>query len=41
MMSNIIDWVSDRFIGIDNHYLECGWLETVDLDDIGKVKSKI
>ena len=38
MMSNIIDW--------ENRYwdrqslLECGWLETVDLDDIGKLVSK-
>ena len=39
MMSNIIDWVSDKTLHRQS-LLECGWLETVDLDDIGKVRAK-
>ena len=39
MMSNIIDWVSDKHWDRQS-LLECGWLETVDLDDIGKVRAK-
>ena len=40
MMTNIIDWVSDRAHWDRQSLLECGWLETVDLDDIGKVRAK-
>ena len=41
MMSNIIDWVSDRAHWDRQSLLECGWLETVDLDDIGKVRQNL
>jgi len=40
MMYNIIDWVSDRSHWDRQSLIECGWLETVDLDDIGKVRAK-
>lgn len=40
MMSNVIDWVKERKHWDRQSLLECGWLETVDLDEIGKVRVK-
>ena len=40
MMSNVIDWVSTRSHWDRQSLVECGWLETIDLDDIGKVRCK-
>ena len=40
MMYNVIDWVSTRSHWDRQSLVECGWLETIDLDDIGKVRCK-
>ena len=40
MMANMIDWVSDRTHWDRQSGGECGWLETVELNDIGKVRAK-
>ena len=40
MMSNVIDWVKDRAHWDRQSLIECGWLETVDLDEVGKVRCK-
>ena len=40
MMYNVIDWVSTRAHWDRQSLVECGWLETIDLDDIGKVRCK-
>ena len=40
MMSNVIDWIKERKHWDRQSLLECGWLETVDLDEIGKVRVK-
>ena len=40
MMSNVIDWVKERKHWDRQSLLECGWLETVDLDEVGKVRVK-
>ena len=40
MMSNVIDWIKERKHWDRQSLLECGWLETVDLDEVGKVRVK-
>ena len=40
MMANVVDWFSDRAHWDRQSLLECGWLETVDLDEVGKVRVK-
>jgi len=40
MMSNVIDWVKERKHWDRQSLIECGWLETVDLDEVGKVRVK-
>ena len=40
MMSYVIDWVSDRAHWDRQSLVECGWLETMDIDEIGKVRVK-
>ena len=40
MMSYVIDWVSDRTHWDRQSLIECGWLETMDVDEIGKVRVK-
>jgi len=40
MMANVVDWVSDRTHWDRQSLIESGWLETVDLDEIGKVRVK-
>ncbi len=40
MMSYVIDWVKDRTHWDRQSLVESGWLETIDLDDIGKVRCK-
>ena len=40
MMYNVIDWVSTRSHWDRQSLVESGWLETIDLDDIGKVRCK-
>ena len=40
MMSNVIDWVKKRKHWDRQSLIECGWLETVDLDEVGKVRVK-
>src|SRR6056300_1315209 len=40
MMSYVVDWVSDRTHWDRQSLIECGWLETIDLDEIGKVRVK-
>ena len=40
MMSNMIDWVSKRAHWDRQSLIESGWLETVDIGDIGKVRAK-
>mgnify|MGYP001170958788 FL=1 len=40
MMSNMIDWVSNRAHWDRQSLIESGWLETVDINDIGKVRAK-
>jgi len=40
MMYNVIDWVSKRSHWDRQANSECGWLETVELNDIGKVRAK-
>ena len=40
MMSYVIDWVKDRTHWDRQSLIECGWLETVELNDIGKVRAK-
>ena len=41
MMSYVVDWVSDRSHWDRQSLVECGWLETIDLDEIGKVRAKL
>ncbi len=40
MMSNVIDWISNRAHWDRQSLIESGWLETVDVSDIGKVRAK-
>jgi len=40
MMSYVVDWVSDRTHWDRQSLIECGWLETIDLDEVGKVRVK-
>ena len=40
MMSNVIDWIKERKHWDRQSLLECGWLETADLDEVGKVRVK-
>ena len=40
MMSYVIDWVKDRTHWDRQSLIECGWLETVELDEVGKVRVK-
>jgi RimK family alpha-L-glutamate ligase len=40
LMYNIIDWVSKRSHWDRQASSECGWLETVELTDVGKVRAK-
>ena len=40
MMSNVIDWIKERKHWDRQSLIECGWLETVDLDEVGKVRVK-
>jgi len=40
MMSNVIDWIKERKHWDRQSLLECGWLETVELEEIGKVRVK-
>jgi len=40
LMYNIIDWVSKRAHWDRQAASECGWLETVDIDEVGKVRAK-
>ena len=40
MMANVVDWVSNRTHWDRQSLIESGWLETVDLDEIGKVRVK-
>ena len=39
-MSNVIDWIEDRKHWDRQSLIECGWLETVDIEDLGKVRCK-
>ncbi len=40
MMSNVVDWVQNRAHWDRQSLVETGWLETMDLDEIGKVRVK-
>src|SRR6056300_1737223 len=40
LMYDIIDWVSKRSHWDRQANSECGWLETVELDELGKVRAK-
>ena len=40
MMSNVVDWFEDRAHWDRQSLIECGWLETVDIEDLGKVRCK-
>ena len=40
MMSNVIDWISNRAHWDRQSLIESGWLETVEIGDIGKVRAK-
>jgi len=40
MMSNVIDWVSNRAHWDRQSLIESGWLETVEIGDLGKVRAK-
>ena len=40
MMSYVIDWVKDRTHWDRQSLIECGWLETMEVDEIGKVRVK-
>src|SRR6056300_602319 len=40
LMYDIIDWVSKRTHWDRQAAAECGWLKTVDLDEVGKVRAK-
>jgi len=40
MMSNVIDWIKERKHWDRQSLIECGWLETVDLEEVGKVRVK-
>jgi len=40
MMANVIDYISDRTHWDRQSLIETGWLETVELDEIGKVRVK-
>jgi len=40
MMANVIDWIKDRAHWDRQSLIECGWLETVELEDVGKVRVK-
>ena len=37
MMSNVIDWIEDRALLNRQSLIECGWLETVEIE-VGKVR---
>jgi hypothetical protein len=39
-MSNVIDHIQDRAHWDRQSLIECGWLETVELDEVGKVRVK-
>ena len=40
MMSNVVDWLTNRAHWDRQSLVECGWLETVELDEVGKVRVK-
>ena len=40
MMANVVDWVQNRSHWDRQSLVETGWLETMDLDEIGKVRVK-
>ena len=40
MMANVIDWIENRTHWDRQSLIECGWLETIDLDEVGKVRCK-
>ena len=41
MMANVVDYVTDRAHWDRQSLVECGWLETVDVGDVGKVRAKL
>ena len=41
MMSYVIDHIKTRSHWDRQSLVECGWLETIDLDEIGKVRAKL
>ena len=40
MMSYVIDWVQDRTHWDRQSLIECGWLETMEVGDLEKVRAK-
>ena len=40
MMANVVDWIENRTHWDRQSLIECGWLETVELDEVGKVRVK-
>jgi len=40
MMANVVDYISDRAHWDRQSLIETGWLETVELDEVGKVRVK-
>ena len=40
MMANVVDWLMNRAHWDRQSLVECGWLETMDLDEVGKVRVK-
>ena len=40
MMANVVDWVENRSHWDRQSLVETGWLETMDLDEVGKVRVK-
>ena len=40
MMSNVVDWLTNRAHWDRQSLVETGWLETMDLDEVGKVRVK-
>jgi len=39
-MANVVDWIENRTHWDRQSLIECGWLETIDLDEVGKVRCK-
>jgi ribosomal protein S6--L-glutamate ligase len=40
LIENVIKWVSKRSHWDRQAFIECGWLETVEISDIGKIRAK-